>query len=950
MFAKSTPRQKRNQNPAGSRRRSTADKPREQLHTAKQARYQVSESEASQSESDNESGGGGSSSSAFPSRLFAADAYPTALCLNIYSKANVIGAVAAALEGSPALERLLRSQFRKLFELPVVRCHNSTKLVASLLCRQLVTLRGYELWFTFATHPLRFSLDEFHDVTGLNCGAFDVHDSEAGESPASTMWNKLFDTTLGTITVGDVLEMLRNPNLAEWKRLPLALIALVDGVVCCSNKNLKLSPKYVEMLSDVESFLAYPWGRASFLATLPRFLPPPVSKTVEDPLEAMREWLSQKTTACYGFPLALQLFAFECVPLLLEKIPDASRNATFLDDPTACANSVTILTVQDVVAVEKDPDLTVSFTVTPDEERLLLLDEVEDSQVTSLVRKLRSGEPFEVEDFPGGDSSFSPKLEIKDAGGLVKDEKLGPDPVYQRSLRPRKAVPVEIEDISSSGDSEQAVPPCSGRCTHEDLKPFFLAQFQKISNQISNQMGEMERNIRRGLGLPEGTIHNSRKRKGGDDHHGQTSSPDSIGLETQETNRKGKRKKTGVSASVGKIQSYSLRRGGGDDVSQVVQQSRFEPRRNNPAAAHRETLAKNVSGKGLTARPFQNKPQQETRTPSSGNDEHPQQNDSDNARMPPTFGNVTDQDAQQQQTPSNALILYRNPLCVQPRSYVLPPEKPSTLHFEVEGGSPVAWEKTNPHIYRSVRSVRSFHSPRRGNLDSKAKVASTGSGNQTSSPIPGKDGPRKDDEPVKDQTAGPLENPSAKDTGTPNDVEYDQQDEDVHEQFVEQVRTGTEENEIPSHDSGQKSNLVFPMYGEKLHKGPSPNVDVGQHDPPIVDANNEEIPALDEDERYDNCRDDMSTDNQMQENRVNQVSETEEDSNVVAGGGKRQRTRSRKLTGVYTAESRLKKLFDSAKKVETFKISTGHCLSNSFFLDVAELRKWLTDEIKMHTN
>ncbi|KAG2311390.1 hypothetical protein Bca52824_022947 [Brassica carinata] len=371
--------------------------------------------------------------------------------------------------------------------------------------------------------------------------------------------------------------------------------------------------------------------------------------------------------------------------------------------------------------------LTVSFTVTPDEERLLLLDEVEDSQVTSLVRR-RSGEPFEVEDFPGGDSSFSPKLEIKDAGGLVKDEKLGPDPVYQRSLRPRKAVPVEIEDISSSGDSEQAVPPCSGRCTHEDLKPFFLAQFQKISNQISNQMGEMERNIRRGLGLPEGTIHNSRKRKGGDDHHGQTSSPDSIGLETQETNRKGKRKKTGVSASVGKIQSYSLRRGGGDDVSQ-------EPRRNNPAAAHRETLAKNVSGKGLTARPFQNKPQQETRTPSSGNDEHPQQNDSDNARMPPTFGNVTDQ---QQQTPSNALILYRNPLCVQPRSYVLPPEvsviivsavKPSTLHFEVEGGSPVAWEKTNPHIYRSVRSVRSFHSPRRGNLDSKAKVASTGSGN-----------------------------------------------------------------------------------------------------------------------------------------------------------------------------------------------------------------------------
>ncbi|KAG2313854.1 hypothetical protein Bca52824_016976 [Brassica carinata] len=317
-------------------------------------------------------------------------------------------------------------------------------------------------------------------------------------------------------------------------------------------------------------------------------------------------------------------------------------------------------------------------------------------------------------------------------------------------------------------------------------------------------MGEMERNIRRGLGLPEGTIHNSRKRKGGDDHHGQTSSLDSIGLETQEKNRKGKRKKMGVSASVGKIQSYSLRRGGGDDVSQ-------EPRRNNPAAAQRETV--NVSGKGRTARPFQNKPQQETRTPSSGNDEQPQQNNFDNARTPPTFGNVTDQ---QQQTPSNALTLYRDPLCVQPRSYVLPPEKPSTLRFKMEGGSPVAWEKTNTHIYRSVGSVRSFHPPRRGNLDSKAKarrpvspvegaqlrdnVSVTAQSPPPVESVEAQDGPRKDDEPVNDRTAGPLENPSpketsgpnagtissgetigAQDTGTSNDVEYGQQDEDGHE-------------------------------------------------------------------------------------------------------------------------------------------------------------------------
>ncbi|KAL0853811.1 hypothetical protein Bca101_058963 [Brassica carinata] len=320
--------------------------------------FVASPSDGSQSGSDDqaEEVNIGSSSSAFPTRLFAAGAYPGKLHLNIYSKANVIGEVAGSLKDYPAiLQKLLASQFGKLFQLPVVRCHNSAKLIGSLLCRQLVTTRLHELWFTFATTPIRFSLDEYRDITGLNCGAFDVEDSEAGETTDITMWNLLFDTARGSITVPDVLEMLRNRHLADWKRLPLALIALVDGLLCCNNKSLKLTPRYVAMLSDVERFLAYPWGRESFMVTIPRFLPPPVSEEVPNPIETMRQRLSQKTTAAYGFPLALQLFAFECVPLLLEKIHAGLSTATFLDDPAACANPLTILTVQDVVAVENDP-------------------------------------------------------------------------------------------------------------------------------------------------------------------------------------------------------------------------------------------------------------------------------------------------------------------------------------------------------------------------------------------------------------------------------------------------------------------------------------------------------------------------------------------------------------------------------------------------------------------
>ncbi|CAN6929128.1 unnamed protein product [Brassica oleracea] len=271
------------------------------------------------------------------------------------------------------------------------------------------------------------------------------------------MWNKLFDSSVGKLTVLSVLHMLENEYLAVEKRLPLALIALVDGVLCSSNKDLKLTPRYVEMMSDVESFLAYLWGRESFLTTVPRFLPPLVVAPGENPLQVMRDRLSQKTTVCYGFPLALQLFVFDVVPLLLEKIPDAGNTATFIDSPGACSSPSTILTVNEIVAVEEDPDrmqkysevkrlrllwltclpllfawlqLSVHFTVIPDEERLLLVDQNEDRQVTSLVQKLLCGETFKPEDFPGGDQSFSPKFKVPDAAqgeGAFPTPKTGDD-------------------------------------------------------------------------------------------------------------------------------------------------------------------------------------------------------------------------------------------------------------------------------------------------------------------------------------------------------------------------------------------------------------------------------------------------------------------------------------------------------------------------------------------
>ncbi|CAN7065689.1 unnamed protein product [Brassica rapa subsp. trilocularis] len=234
----------------------------------------------------------------FPERLFARNCYPAKPRLNIYSKASIIGSLVKLLRGSPEMNCLLGSQFRALFHLPVARCSNSAKLVHSLLSRQLVTMRLYELWFLFADKPLRFSLREFGDITGLKCEPEREKVGNGSESIDATpgrMWKELFETEDEDVTVPDVLRMLEQPSLPEWKRLPLALIALVDGLLVCGHKLLRVTPAYVEMLEDTGSFLQYPWGREAFVSTLSRLTPPQPSdpskmdKSLSE--QELKEWI-----------------------------------------------------------------------------------------------------------------------------------------------------------------------------------------------------------------------------------------------------------------------------------------------------------------------------------------------------------------------------------------------------------------------------------------------------------------------------------------------------------------------------------------------------------------------------------------------------------------------------------------------------------------------------------
>lgn len=106
------------------------------------------------------------------------------------------------------------------------------------------------------------------------------------------------------------------------KKLRLALIIIVNGVLIAHQQTPRPTLKYVKMVQDVDAFCLHPWGRESFLKTITCMKPPKfIPLKCEDPIAKLINLLKQETFRLKGFPLSLQLLAFQAVPELQSIIP-----------------------------------------------------------------------------------------------------------------------------------------------------------------------------------------------------------------------------------------------------------------------------------------------------------------------------------------------------------------------------------------------------------------------------------------------------------------------------------------------------------------------------------------------------------------------------------------------------------------------------------------------------
>ncbi|CAN6838581.1 unnamed protein product, partial [Brassica oleracea] len=295
-----------------------------------------------------------------PPRLFATDRFPSGRH-NIYSKPELLAFIHHVLRDTEEFKYIRSSCFGKLFDLPARQCLSSGKLIHAMLTRQLVCGDKHTLWSVFGSDPIKFGLQEFGTITGLPCGAFPVgytldkeDQSTANKDPD---WIKLIGKKRFT-TIADLRHKLETDrHMPGRKKLQLALIIIVDGVFIAHQQTPRPTLKYVRMVQDVDAFCSHPWGRESFIKTIDCMKPLKfVPLKCEDPIRAMVQLLKQESLRLRGFPLALQLLAYQAVPKLQSTIPIPYDSRTIMDLDGPNLPFYPAPSAIDIIRVEADPD------------------------------------------------------------------------------------------------------------------------------------------------------------------------------------------------------------------------------------------------------------------------------------------------------------------------------------------------------------------------------------------------------------------------------------------------------------------------------------------------------------------------------------------------------------------------------------------------------------------
>ncbi|KAL2466884.1 DUF1985 domain-containing protein [Abeliophyllum distichum] len=249
---------------------------------------------------------------------------------------------------------MLRQSFFWKFH-QVRRMQFSGQIIDNLLLRLLKSENIDELWFRLGDNKVaRFSFMEFLILTGLNAGNED--EVKPNIQRSKRLLNKYFNSKT-TVTPVE-LESTFDACTVMKDKYKLGLVYILETMLRCKHHKTSIDLFCLDIVDDIEVFNAYPWGCRCFMDTLHAF----------KRMHTIKGSKTDRKYDIYGFPLAVQVWAFEAIPMLADKWDirkDWTRIPRMLN-----WQATDIPTAKDVATILDDPQLEVYTILTPTPEEM----------------------------------------------------------------------------------------------------------------------------------------------------------------------------------------------------------------------------------------------------------------------------------------------------------------------------------------------------------------------------------------------------------------------------------------------------------------------------------------------------------------------------------------------------------------------------------------------------
>ncbi|CAA7049521.1 unnamed protein product [Microthlaspi erraticum] len=174
----------------------------------------------------------------------------------------------------------------------------SAKLVHYILTHQLVVKKYYEIWSLIDWQPIRLSLIEFGEITGLNIGPFDVGDTF--DIDHREFWEELHVSPVVGPNLVELREVLdRCKSWCFEKRRSVGWLCILHIAVYGIAPTARIPLEAAKRVLNADAFERYPWGRVA-------------CKSLIHSIKCLNYHAKESYTV-EGFVYVLQIWAYEAI-------------------------------------------------------------------------------------------------------------------------------------------------------------------------------------------------------------------------------------------------------------------------------------------------------------------------------------------------------------------------------------------------------------------------------------------------------------------------------------------------------------------------------------------------------------------------------------------------------------------------------------------------------------